>query len=144
MLLAPQDPTGYVTNRRVTSVSFFQHKVIPLFPPLPSQHYGMCQSLSWQHSSHPTSSLLSMLYLLNFYFRCQFCSNLVLYSMFHPFPAPFSLLVATLEHTSYFFTVMPLSGKYSGTYLLETWMQMNAELGSFLLKELACFPDSTL
>lgn len=35
--LHPQDPTGDVTNRRVTSVSFFQHKVIPLFPPLSSQ-----------------------------------------------------------------------------------------------------------
>lgn len=30
----PPDPTGDVTNCWVTSVSFFQHKAIPLFPPL--------------------------------------------------------------------------------------------------------------
>ncbi|CAJ1059983.1 Hypothetical predicted protein [Xyrichtys novacula] len=40
-LPAPQDPTGDVTNHWVTSVSFFQHKVIPLFPPL----LDTCQSL---------------------------------------------------------------------------------------------------
>lgn len=68
-LLALEDPTGDMTNRRVTSVSFFQHKVIPLFPPLPPQHYDTCQSLSWQqHSSHPASFLLSIPYLLNLLF----------------------------------------------------------------------------
>lgn len=34
----PQDPTGDMTNHRVTSVSFFQHKIIPLFPPLPLRY----------------------------------------------------------------------------------------------------------
>lgn len=37
---------------------------------------------------------------------------------------------------------MPLSGQYRGIYLLETWMQINAGLGLFMLKELSCFPNS--
>lgn len=116
-LQAPQGPTGDMTNRWVISVSFFQHKVIPLFPPLSLQHYGICQSPSWQHSSH--------FLLINTVFAKFTISaaNLVqIYSFilcFIPFLYP-SLCLWPVLCILCFFTVMPLCVDYRGIYLLET------------------------
>lgn len=53
-----QDPRGDVTNRRVTSVSFFQHKVVPVFPPFPSatQQYASKPFLAAFLASNPPLS----------------------------------------------------------------------------------------
>lgn len=142
-LLAPQDPTGDVTNCRVTSVSLFQHRVIPLFPPLPFttlRYVSKSFLAAFLTSSLPFINTISAKFTISVANSVLICPFIL---CFIPFLNPTLCLWPVLSILC-FFTVIPLSAEYRGIYLLETWMQMNAELGLFLLKELACFPDSSM
>lgn len=84
-LLAPEDPTGDLTNHRVTSVSFFQHKVIPLLPPLPSQQ------LRYMSKPFLASILLCLINIISAKFTISVANSVLICSFilcFIPFLHP--------------------------------------------------------